>query len=590
MAAEAAVALRMHAKAPREPAAPRTQADIDRELGHFYLAIQSASFELVADLWADIEEVYGVEGKSWLGRNDRYYLLTRLLKRHDAVHPWLYARCREVEAHPDGYLDLWAREHYKSTIITFAGAIQEIARDPEITIGIFSHTKGVAKKFLQQIKLELETNKDLVAVFPDVFWADPKKHAPRWSEEKGLICRRNGNPKEATIEAWGLVDGQPTGAHFALRIYDDVVTPESVNTPEQIEKTTEAWSLSDNLGARGADGMLRAWHAGTRYSFADTYQYIIDKQALKVRVYPATDNGLPDGSPVFLTPAAWADKKIKQTASTLACQQLMNPAAGKQAMFRKDWLEFADVRPSTLNVYIMCDPANSKKKDSDNTAFAVIGIDATNNKFLLDGRRHKMGLKERWETLRDLRRKWTRMPGVQMVRCGYERYGMQSDLEYFEEQMLKDKDHFEVVELNWTSDGTRAKEDRVQRLQPDFAVHRFFLAMVCVRMVPALDAQGNPIIDPRTKEPMKKREPYETANQRKMREAGQAHRIFTPVIARDHEGQTYSLNKGFLDEFLFFPFSAKKDLIDAASRLYDMEPIPPVLIDQNDLEPEAYAD
>src|SRR5712671_6796220 len=194
-----------------------------------------------------------------LARNDLFYLLVYVLWRKDVNRDWLFERCREVERESDGFLDLWAREHYKSTLITFGLTIRDILRNPEITVGIFSYSRPIAKAFLRQIKREFEVNEKLRALFPDIIWPLPHKDAPKWSEDDGIIVKRDGNPKESTVEAWGLVDGQPTSKHFKLMVYDDVVTQDSVTTPEMIRKVTGAWEASRNLTTEGG----RSRHIGT---------------------------------------------------------------------------------------------------------------------------------------------------------------------------------------------------------------------------------------------------------------------------------------------------------------------------------------
>jgi hypothetical protein len=376
-----------------------------------------------------------------LGCNDRYFLLTVLLGRQDAEHPWLFDRCREVERDPDGYIDLWARFHYKSTIITFAGIIQEVMRDPEITIAIFSVTKPIAQGFLSQIKDELEQNETLKQVYKDVLWAYPRQKTwegrpAKWGLTRGLCVKRQSDPKEATIEAHGLIDGQPTSRHFRLHVYGDVVTQDYLSQ-EQISKTTERWEMADNLGSHEG---VRKWMPGTRYHFADTYGVVIDRGSLKPRIYPATHDGTPNGQPVFISQERWDQLKNDQR-STVSAQMLLNPIAGSEATFSSLWLQPYEVIPAVLNIYILVDPSMGVTERSDRSAIPVIGVDQGSNKYLLDGVCHRMKLSERWDYIKQFKRKWEAHPGVQMVRVGYEAYGMQSDLEVIEDMMQRNLVH-----------------------------------------------------------------------------------------------------------------------------------------------------
>jgi predicted phage terminase large subunit-like protein len=404
-----------------------------------------------------------------LCRTDLYFLLRFILNRPDIEKQWLFDRCREVQSNPDGYLDLWAREHYKSTIITYGKTIQDVlathgedALGDEITVGIFSHTRPNAKGFLRQIKREFETNEVLKDLFPDILWSDPRKEAAKWSEDDGIVVKRKSNPKEQTIEAWGIVDGQPTGKHFKLQVYDDVVVAESVTTPDMMFKTMSMLELSYNLGAEG--GYKR--FIGTRYHFNDAYKTITDRGTAKTRTYAATDDGTPDGEPVLLTRERLAEKRRDQGPYTFACQMLQNPVADEAQGFKVEWLKH--YKPNGfagMNVYLLFDPASEKKKTSDYTAAFAVGLCSDQNIRILDIVRDRLNLIERT----NLVFKWHRNYKPKQVR--YEKYGMQSDIEHIKDEQNRQNYTFPITEVG----GQTPKNDRIRRLLPYFEQGRILL-------------------------------------------------------------------------------------------------------------------
>lgn len=324
-----------------------------------------------------------------LCRTDLYFLLRYALGRTDIEKPWVFERCKQVQESPNGHIDIWSREHYKSTIVTFGKTIQDILASHgdnpsphwggrEVTVGIFSFNRPAAKKFLRQIKTEFEDNKELQALFPDILWANPKSEAPKWSEDDGLVVKRKSNPREATIEASGLVDGQPTGMHYVLRVYDDVVTLESARSAEMIKKTTQAWGLSLSLGSDG--GYER--YIGTFYADGDTYSDIIERGAATPRIFPATDDGTSSGKPVLFS-QAYLDEKKKAGIYDFSCQYLCDPIPDDNAYFSKDDFLWYDEPPERLSIYGASDYAVTEG-GGDFTEHGVAGVDNDDNLYILD--------------------------------------------------------------------------------------------------------------------------------------------------------------------------------------------------------------
>ena len=142
----------------------------------------------------------------------------------------------------------------------------------------------------------------------------------------------------------------------------------------------------------------------------------------------------------------------------------------------------------------------------------MIGLGTDENFYLLDMIRDRLSLTERADALFNLHRKW-RPRGV-----GFERYGMLSDIEYFRERMRMENHRFDIVELG----GKLAKNDRIRRLIPIFEEGRFYLPEQLWKV--------------------------------------------------NLEGRRQELVSIFLDEeFRTFPVSHHDDMLDAFSRILDVE-------------------
>lgn len=398
----------------------------------------------------------------YLASKDLFYLLVYILGRGDADRDWIFDRCREVQAAPDGHLDLWSREHYKSSVITFALTIQDILNYPERTHAIFSRSRSQAIAFLKQIKQEFENNKRLKELFPNVLWAEPEKDAPTWSLMEGLIVKRKGNPKEATLEAWGLIDGQPTGRHFDTRIYDDIIDKEAVTSEDMIESVTKSWELSLSLGKDGG----RERYIGTHYHHRDTYAIIIERNAAIPRIHAATKNSEPDGEPVLLTKEYLRKIYLSVSNYTFATQYLLDPTKGSSKSFDVEWLRYWRGDNWTgMNIYVLVDAANAKKKKSDYTAMWVMGLGRDRNIYVVDGVRDKLDLGQRTRKLFQLVDKY------RPIAVGYEEYGLMADVAHIKSQMELVNYHFEIKPLG----GNVSKDDRIGWLIPLAKQGRLYL-------------------------------------------------------------------------------------------------------------------
>lgn len=461
-------------------------------------------------------------------RTDLFFLLWFILGKKFMAHPWLFARCKEVECEPNGCLDLWARGHCKTTIITFGKTIQDIlashGSDPlpewtELTQGsepsfcIFSATNSLAENLLKMIKSELENNTLLQDLFPDILYKNPSSEAPtgEWNMGRISVKRKMNSAISGTLEAYGL-DNLPASKRFNVMIFDDCVNDKNVTTAEQIAASKWQWGQAQNLSMKGMVTLKR--YIGTFYHWNDLYCELIEKRAVKARKYPATDDGTLKGKLVYLSEAEWEENLRTLDIYNIGCQHLLNPSPDSISSFKWEWLRYTDFNHQRQsNIYIVVDPASSKEKRSDYTVIMIIAVSADKNYYVIDMIRDKLSLVERTKKLFECVQKY------RPLRVGYEQYGMQCDIEHIRYEQKLQNYHFPIIELA-DMKGTKSKQDRIAKLLPDFENGRIFLPNI--------------------------------------------------LHYKDYEGRYHNLVDSFIkEEYLQFPTSKHDDMLDALARIKD---------------------
>lgn len=207
-------------------------------------------------------------------------------------------------------------------------------------------------------------------------------------------------------------------------------------------------------------------------------------------------------------------------------QYMQEPAPVGNGEFSKDNIQFFNPEHKNfscqdMNIWIFYDPANSKKDNADFTAMIVLGLAPDQNYYILDAIRDRLNPTERVLALIKLHKKWNFKSG-QPPRVGVEQYGMMSDAYYIKKAQEDINYRFSVTEVK----GKLSKEDRIRRMIPDWENERVYIA--------------------------------------------------DKILYNDYKGDIRDLSMELIeDELMMFPVGKNDDMIDAWTRIYDVDAVFP---------------
>lgn len=260
---------------------------------------------------------------------------------------------------------------------------------------LISATGALAESWLNKIKLELETNKNLISRYGNL-------RGRKWSSEQ--ITLTNGS----TVTSKGL-GYQIRGFGYDLILPDDLETKEMVRSETQRQQF-EDWFRSDLLG-RAEPGCQIIWDG----TFLNQTCFI--RKAFKNLVngfetwqkkifYALDDNGKSTWED------RWSTDNLEKQRNEMGwrafqAEKMNNPQGSENQVFQEDWLRYYEKAPTgQLAIAIGFDPNEAKTEVADYGAIQVWGKDLEDNYYLLDYNRGRWGMFDGIRALVDIDKKW----------------------------------------------------------------------------------------------------------------------------------------------------------------------------------------
>jgi hypothetical protein len=198
----------------------------------------------------------------------------------EAFHGPMCERMDRLREHPR-ILTLAPRKHLKTTVFTIGLAVQEILRDPDITILVPHAVEEEAIKIVAEVTDHFKSNKRLRLLEPSIM---PATNGKWWYGSGRMSVRRVRFSRQPTMMACGA-GSEIGGAHCSLILPDDIIGRRTIENSEMPK--IKSWWQNTIIHVLDNNGRIRA--VGTRWHPDDIWQDFIDSGHWDVCVRKASE-------------------------------------------------------------------------------------------------------------------------------------------------------------------------------------------------------------------------------------------------------------------------------------------------------------